>query len=102
MDTLSHHYLTSIFVNLEETFWNPAKSWKNKYELPDWIPDAFTDAWHIFKFLMIVSIIFAIVLFKPNEYISIWWIDQSINYLILGIVWNLVFMLFYDKLLVKE
>jgi len=101
MDTLSHHYLTSIFANLNEYFWNPSKSWKNKYELSDWIPDAFTDAWHIFKFFMIVFLIFSIVLFQPFSYWKIWWADQIIDYFILGVTWNLTFNIFYNKLLIK-
>jgi len=65
MDTLVHHFDTSIFKNKDRMFWDPAISWRNKYVDRDstksirklWIfdyPVAFTDAWHFFKSLMIV------------------------------------------------
>lgn len=91
MDTLTHHYPSSVFKNWGD-FWNPAVSWRNKYILPKWIPDVFTDGWHLVKLLHICSFLLAVVFY---EAIFQWWI---LDFLLLGIVRNLVFVLFYDKI----
>jgi hypothetical protein len=65
MDTLSFHYSTSLFKDLDnQQFWDPSLSWTNKYEDPDHPEDGgerfplastslvfLTDGWHLFKFL---------------------------------------------------
>jgi hypothetical protein len=70
-DTLEHHYSQSVFASLPAAFWNPAVSWKNKYQ--DWdagdkhpafagadnILVSLTDAWHLFDLLGIVALIVA-------------------------------------------
>lgn len=111
MDTLFHHYGISIFNKSKSLFWsNPyTTSWLNKYVDRDVKkglikykilffkiekPAAFTDAWHFFKSLMIITIILSIVFYKV---FFTWYFD----FLILGIVWNLVFSLFYNKILIK-
>lgn len=62
-DTISHHYSQSVFAQLDPQYWNPAESWKNKYQ--DWDAGqkeprfllattwlvALTDAWHTFDSL---------------------------------------------------
>lgn len=71
MDKLQFHYSTSIFPKKGETllgkpheWWNPDVSWRNKYKnYPEDKRPAFpgamtalvflTDAWHLFKFLML-------------------------------------------------
>ncbi|MBX2927007.1 MAG: hypothetical protein KF852_04165 [Saprospiraceae bacterium] len=67
MDTLQFHYTGSVFARMNENFWNPAKSWENKYKKGEdgklvqplqpryWGSTTYfsftTDAWHLFKFL---------------------------------------------------
>ena len=71
-DTVSHHYAQSVFSKLKnEQYWNPAQSWKNKYQnyemgntrarfvlATTWLV-SLTDAWHLFDMLHRVLIIAA-------------------------------------------
>jgi hypothetical protein len=84
MDTLQFHYKGSIFEKLNEYFWNPAKSWVNKYKhlngelikpLAAKFPGSITwlvfttDAWHLFKFIyngLIKIIIIILILSNYN------------------------------------
>lgn len=105
MDVLQFNFSTSVFRNKDILFWNPAFSWKRKYEnavtgilglkliFP---PDAFSDAWHIFKLLQLTCIMFAIIFYKS--------ISGSFLYdlLILATVRYLVFNLFYKIILRKD
>lgn len=119
MDVISFHYKQSIFTKFNPQWWNPAISWKNKYvdyskfaeytgkvsKLEKRIfilnlfsikyPTFLTDAWHFFKSLMIVLLGFAIVLYNPiiNIYVDI---------ILVGIVWNLIFNVFYNKIFKKH
>ena len=119
MDVISFHYKQSIFTKYNPQWWNPAISWKNKYvdyskfaeytgkvsKLEKRIfilnlfsikyPTFLTDAWHFFKSLMIVLLGFAIVLYVPvvNIYVDI---------ILVGLAWNLVFNVFYNKLFKKH
>jgi len=90
MDTLTHHYSTSIFKFKNPQFWNPNVSWQYVNFLP------FTryraDAWHLAKSSMIFCICFAIIFFKGEWY----------HFFIFGAAWNLTFNLFYNKLLIKK
>jgi hypothetical protein len=110
MDTCVHHYYKSIFMTHNNWdiyyFFNGEFSWKNKYKDRDpqmgrrklfWninYPVQFTDAFHLFKTIMIISLIFAIVFYQP---IFNWWLDI----ILLGTVWNCTFSLFYNKLLIR-
>lgn len=115
MDTLSHHFNTSIFSRLDPYFWNPTVSWKNKYvdrdPTKDYIkwtiigfkvtkPVQITDAWHFFKFIREVFIALAICAAGIIGFMhGFWW---SLSYLVLlGIVRNSAFSLFYNKILIK-
>lgn len=90
-DTLYHHYDTSVFASLNPKFWNPVVSCNYVKFLP------FTkyrpDAWHIANSAMIVSFITAAVV-RDSVFHS--WL---INLVMLGVVFNLVFGVFYDKIL---
>lgn len=91
MDKLVHHFGTSIFRGLNQNFWNPNVSWATAKKFMGYK----FDAWHIAKSLMIFCLCFAIVLYQPiTEY---WFFDWAI----LGTMWNIVFVLFYDKILKK-
>jgi hypothetical protein len=127
MDILSHHYTRSIFSKLDREWWNPFYSWKNKYlygdpdngrltiyyltNIPKWVkrligdfnyPVQLTDAWHLFKMLMIIFICLSIITFDKKEVL----INSSYNIvtfpiilLVYGLTWNLTFTLFYKHLL---
>lgn len=109
MDTVTHHYQKSIFnVRKYRMFWwNPEYSWRNKYHSGDpalgrrkWIfginyPVQISDAWHLFKTVMIFGIVGSVVSYQP---IYQWWADI----IIFGTAWNLTFSLFYNKLLIKS
>jgi len=118
MNTISHHYSTSIFTTyyyrFPARFWDPYYSWRNKYIDMDpkngrvkWFwkinkPVQIIDAWHLFKTIMIVSMISAIVLGNTLPSICIFekeWMNIGSWILILGTIWNIVFSLFYEIIL---
>jgi len=103
MDTLVHHFGISVFQKLNPQFWWPEISWKNKYV--DFDPakghkklmiDSFSDGWHVFKTLMIVFICLSIVTY---DFFNIPWWLMVIGY---GTLWNIVFNLFYNHILIKK
>lgn len=119
MDTVDHHYATSVFSKIvsNKLWWNSDQGWKNKYIDRDpkkgrvkWFlninkPVQLTDAWHFFKMLMIIFAAASIALACINPYaIFILDVHYSLNIivhmLILGIVWNLTFSIFYNRILV--
>ena len=104
MDILKYHYNLSIFKSWKNQNWvNPALSWPNKWKPSTKIGDLLmstvlvwiTDFWHFCKFLMLFSIMTAIVLYVP--FIN-WWVDL----LILYSIFTITFELFFSKLLVKH
>jgi hypothetical protein len=90
MDTLQHHFSTSIFKNKNPKFWNPNVSWQFVNFLP--FTKYRADAWHLAKSVMVINICISIVFF--NGY---WW-----EFFIFGTVWNLTFNLFYNKILKND
>lgn len=112
MDTLTHHFSTSIFKNKKAIWWDPSISWKNKYVDGDpnkpqrTIPVAFTDAWHLFKSIMIVCLcgVISCVGYYCNDYmttVQLPWYVFVIIFVISGIMWNTIFSIFYNKILRK-
>jgi len=105
IDTLAHHYDTSVFVKLNRQFWDASISWENKYyiEIKDgkkiYIAKTgivwFTDAWHIFKSLMIVFICASIATVMHFEQ----WYYSVALFAAYGIIWNVFFNLFYNHFL---
>lgn len=108
MDVSQFHYSTSIFTKFNKPMiYDGSVSWKNKYvdydggdrRMKKWlfglfnIPAAFTDAWHFFKSTMIVLFVLAIVLYNPV-------FGMLIDFFVIGAIWNLVFLAFYNHLLV--
>ena len=86
MDTLQHHFSTSIFKSKDEKFWNPNVSWQYVNFFP--YTKYRADAWHLAKSAMIIFLCFAI--------------DFSLKGLILGILWNLTFNTFYNKIFIRK
>jgi hypothetical protein len=124
MDTLVHHFEISVFCRpiMKQSLWNffcPAVSWKNKYidrdpkkGLIKWFwglidkPVFLTDAWHLFKSLMIVFICLSIAAPFFGEFHIKWkfamWTYPAAIFFLYGLVWNLVFNLFYNHFLIKK
>jgi hypothetical protein len=103
MDMLKTHYSVSIFSNWKNQNWvDPSLSWVNKWKPESKFGDLImstllvfvTDMWHMCKFLMLLSIMFAIVFYQP---IFVWWADILIFY----VAFSGAFELFYSKLLLK-
>jgi hypothetical protein len=104
----------SIFRNLNPLFWNPEVSWQNKWAQPfpqpaedKWYYFGFTprykerfpysstifvwltDAWHLFKAIMLTCIMAAIVLYVPI-------VSPFVDFILLYCTFTFVFTLFYD------
>jgi hypothetical protein len=80
----NENFSSSRFANREPRFWYKRESWKWATRIGGYK----IDAWHISKSLMLV-----LLLIKPG-YIINWWADL----LILGVVWNVSFNIFYKFL----
>jgi hypothetical protein len=114
MDKLQFHFYKSIFKSdkFDNWYWDPSSSWLNKYVdknvhkgIIKWgifdKPVCLTDAWHLFKTIMIFSIFISLtcVLFIDVQ------VDLLVGILyfcVMGTIWNLVFNLFFNKLLVRK
>jgi hypothetical protein len=108
MDTLQFHFETSVFSELNKNYWNPNISWKNKYVNGDtklgrikilWIfdkPVILTDAWHLFKSLMITFLFLSIFTFniKLN-----YWYTILILFVVYKVIWGIYFEAFYKLIL---
>ena len=89
-DTVSHHFETSVFKWKDPRWWNPAVSWEyvgfikfTKYR---------PDFWHLCNSGMIIFFCLATVFHKP---VLEWYYEL----LIAGLLFNLCFNLFYNRLL---
>ena len=116
MDTLNHHYSTSIFTRFKNfKYWDPAISWKNKYKngvksngsaffLSTGILVAFTDGWHLFKSMMIVLLAISVATFPYTYQLCIFsniWITMFFWIVLYGVLWNSFFSTMYKKILLK-
>lgn len=114
MDTLQFHFVSSIFYRgKDDQFWMPSISWKNKYKNGNkedgesfWgsttIFISFTDGWHLFQAIFLVSIFLAVIFYVPIlTYSEIPVLGKIFDYCILRGIFGLAFTLFYDKLLKK-
>ncbi|HEU4901187.1 MAG TPA: hypothetical protein VFT06_00305 [Flavisolibacter sp.] len=90
-DTLAHHFATSVFKWRDKRFWEPSTScnYVGFIRFTKYRPDA----WHLSNSLQIVSWCAAIA-FATNLPFA-WW--QIL--IVAGVVFNLVFNLFYNKIL---
>lgn len=113
MDVVSFHYDKSIFKNLKRQYFDPSLSWRNKYIKgnPDYgrktifwtmvtLHPAFTDFWHLMKSLMVIFICIAL-LFPLEHCIKNNYFNLISLFVIYGFIWNMVFNLFYNKILKK-
>ena len=105
MDTITHHWWGSVFNSpkYNEAFWNP-DSKKNPYVIPH--TKYKVNAWHLLKSAMIVLFSISnicIYLFGTLtiQFFNIW-ITIGVLLVIHGLLWNLTFNLFYNKILLKK
>ena len=105
-DAVEFHYDYSIFSKFNAKYWNPSISWKNKYKGDLKTPKfwgsttvfvMFTDAWHLFDFLQLVSFLLAIIFYNKMIYFVV-------DFVIFYILFCGVFELFYSLIfkLVRE
>jgi hypothetical protein len=81
----NENFSSSVFKNMNPKFWYKRESWKTANKIFGWK----FDAWHVAKSLMIISLAFAIVLYRP--------ILGLVDVLIIGLVWNGTFNIFYKR-----
>ena len=88
MDLLENeNYYNSVFRHFDDKFWYKRESWKHVKKIFGYRPDA----WHIAKSMMIVCLVLAAVLYEP------YW-NQLYDLLAFGLLWNLTFNIFYNKI----
>lgn len=91
-DKVDHHFDTSIFKNLNPNFWDRDISSEKAKRIFNYK----IDAWHLSQSAMIICMIVAWSLHNKS-FIAWYW-----QVLIAGTVWNLVFNLFYNKILSRK
>ena len=90
MDTIENErFGKSIFYKLDERFWYKRVSWKYCMKFGSYP----IDAWHLSKSLMIICFALAVA-FAPG-----WWWGWTV--ISSGIVWNVIFNLFYNDIWTK-
>jgi len=92
-DTLQHHFDTSVFKKLNPKWWNPVVSCDYVGFLP--LTKYRPDAWHLANSGMIICFITAASI---NDSVISFWL---INVVGIGVIFNLIFLLFYSKILRK-
>ena len=107
MDKIQFHYDRSIFSNpkLKQTFWNPTKSWVNKWKDDSAKEEKFlgsssifvftTDAWHLFKFFRNTFLFIGLPLLSFGS------MNIILAAILARIIYGLVFTICFDKLLIK-
>lgn len=107
MDVLYYRWKICIFNKCNENWFNPNKSYINKWKNVNGIRKErflgsstvfvfLTDFWHLLKFLMILAFAFAIIFYHPiTQY---WWLDLIILYC----SFTIPFEIFFSKILVSK
>jgi hypothetical protein len=83
----NENFYTSVFKKLNKNFWYKRESWETAYKIFGYK----FDFWHLSKSAMVISLCLAIALYVP--------ILGTIDFVIFGLLWNLTFNLFYNKIL---
>jgi len=108
MDKIQFHYDKSIFSDekYKQTFWDPTKSWVNKWKDNSAREEKFlgsssifvftTDAWHLFKFFRNTF------LFIGLQLVALGGLNIFISIIITRVLFGLIFTLFFDYFLVKR
>ena len=79
----------SVFNHFDVKFWLKEVSWQYATKIFTWK----YDAWHVSKSFMLSFILLAACLYSPI-------LGGVFDFLLFGIVWNLTFNVFYNKILV--
>lgn len=82
-------YHKSVFKHLDYNFWCKEFSWRVAAKIFGWK----YDAWHVSKSFMVIFLLMAVGLYSPI-------LGGVFDFLLFGIVWNLTFNVFYNKILV--
>ena len=99
VDTCGHHFDTSVFK------WLPRKFWDGEYKRyePQFNRKYKWDAWHIFNSGMITMLLIAWVCYKQQLFLfSKVWLNKAAEVGIGGVVFILVFNLFYNVILRRK
>lgn len=87
-------YNQSVFKNLEKKFWLKEVSWQYAVKILKWKGDC----WHIAKSMMVIFIAATIVFSVIYEPLLRPWL----NFIVLGLLWNGIFNLFYNYILKRK
>jgi hypothetical protein len=90
-DTVADHFDTSIFSKLNPKFWDKKVSSEHARRIGGYK----IDAWHLSMSAMIILLISAIIIY---ENVAAW----QLELIAAGIVWNIPFNFFYNKLLKRK
>lgn len=82
-----------ILRDLNPRFWYKRESWKYCRKIFGY----HVDAWHIAKSLMIICVAAAVLCCIRNNVADKWLL--IVHFLLIGIVWNSTFKLFYHQIL---
>ena len=85
----NENFSSSVFRGLNPKWWYKRESWKYAKRVFGWK----FDAWHVAKSLMIISLAFGIVLYRP--------ILGILDVLIIGAIWIGTFNIFYKRIFKK-
>ena len=88
MDKLAWHFEKSCFSELDPKFWNPNVSWKYAKKVFGYK----IDAWHLFKSMMIICVVLSAINYQGI--ISMW-----VDFVLYGIIWNVIFNIYFNKVL---
>lgn len=83
----NENFEESILKKWDRRFWYKRDSWKYTKKIIGYRPDA----WHLSKSLMIICFVLAVIFYEPKHE---WWVV----FISCGIIWNVAFWLFYNKL----
>ena len=107
MDKIQFHYDKSIFSKdkYKQTFWDPTKSWVNKWKDSSAREERFlgsstifvftTDAWHLFKFFRNTFLFIGLPLLSLGS------MNIILAAILARVIYGLVFTICFDKLLIK-
>ena len=87
-------YNKSVFKNLPKTFWLKEVSWQYATKIFGWKGDC----WHIAKSLMIIFMAATVAFTLAFEPLLRPWL----NFIVLGLLWNGTFNLFYNYILKRK
>lgn len=79
----------SVFNHFDVKFWLKEVSWQYAPKFFGWR----YDCWHVSKSLMVIFLLMAVGLYSPI-------LGGVFDFLLFGIIWNLTFNVFYNKILV--